>query len=260
MHSQLIPGLPIQSFGLCIAIGVLLAWRVLSWLYKKEDMGNFLFILVFAGLLGARVAHVIEFYREDGFDRNILSVFELWKGGLVFYGGLVSGAIAFMAYCRAKHLPMKDMANLVAVVIPLAHAFGRLGCFFHGCCWGKVSTSAFAVTFPAHSPVWMAHRASDYAARSLGVLPVQLFEASFLLLLFALLVFVYRRSKDYTASVYFMGYALIRFFTEFMRDDTRPEIFGLSSAQNFSVLLFVCGFAIWCITFLKDEKSSCHNR
>ena len=201
MHSQLIPGLPIQSFGLCISIGVLLAWRVLSWLYKKEDMGNFLFILVFAGLIGARMTHVIEFYHEDGFDKNVLSVFQLWKGGLVFYGGLVSGAIAFLVYCFVKKLSVKAMADLIVVVIPLAHAFGRVGCFMHGCCWGKVSSSVFAVTFPAHSPVWLAHRASDIAPRSLGVLPVQLFEASFLLILFALLVFIYRRFGRYTTPI-----------------------------------------------------------
>ena len=187
MHSQLIPGLPIQSFGLCIALGVLLSWQILQRLYKKEDMSNLLFLLVFVGLIGARITHVVEYWQEDGYARNPLAVFEIWKGGLVFYGGLVAGAVAFLAWCILKGRSIVEMADTVAVVVPLAHAFGRLGCFFHGCCWGKVSDSSFAVTFPAYSPVWAAHRASDYAARSLPVLPVQLFEATLLLVLFGLL-------------------------------------------------------------------------
>ncbi len=260
MHSQLIPGLPIQSFGLCIALGVMLSWRILQCLYKKEDMSNLLFLLVFAGLIGARITHVIEYWEEDGYARNPIAVFEIWKGGLVFYGGLVAGAAAFLSWCRLKGRSIAEMADVVAVVVPLAHAFGRLGCFFHGCCWGKVSDSCLAVTFPAHSPVWAAHRASDYAARSLPVLPVQLFEAALLFVLFGALAFLYRRLGRYTASAYLIGYSLIRFFTEYLRDDIRPEMFELSSAQNFSVAMFVFGIVLLAWTHFRNEKSACHNR
>ena len=260
MHSQLIPGLPIQSFGLCIALGVLLSWQILQRLYKKEDMSNLLFLLVFAGLIGARITHVIEYWEEDGYARNPLAIFEIWKGGLVFYGGLVAGAAAFLSWCSIKGRSIAEMANTVAVVVPLAHAFGRLGCFFHGCCWGKVSSSCLAVTFPAHSPVWAAHRASDYAARSLPVLPVQLFEATLLLVLFGLLAFLYKRLGKYTAAAYLIGYSFIRFFTEYLRDDIRPEMFGLSSAQNFSLVMFAFGIVLLAWTYFRNEKSACHNR
>ena len=260
MHSQLIPGLPIQSFGLCIALGVLLSWRVLQWIYKKEDMSNLLFLLVFAGLIGARMTHVIEFWQEDGYGRNFLAVFEIWKGGLVFYGGLVAGAVAFFAWCKFNRRSIAEVFDAVAVVVPLAHAFGRVGCFLHGCCWGKVSDSSLAVTFPAYSPAWMAHRLSDYASRSLPVLPVQLFEATLLLFLFGALLFLYRRLGRYTAAAYLIGYSFIRFFTEYLRDDVRPEIFGLSSAQNFSMVMFAFGAILLTWSYFGNEKSACHNR
>lgn len=260
MHSQLIPGLPFQSFGLCVALGIFLAWMVVEKLYKRPEMSNLVFILIVSGLVGARITHVIEYWHADGFDKNFLAAFEIWNGGLVFYGGLIAGALAFAAWCWVKRPDILRLTDILCVGIPLGHAFGRIGCFCHGCCWGKVSGSPLAVTFPALSPVWGAHRASDTAARSLPVLPTQLFEAAALFVLFAVLIFIYKKYKAYTAGVYMMGYAVIRFFIEFLREDPRPEAFGLSSAQNVSLVLFAVGIAFFIWSYLRNAKSSSDNR
>ena len=260
MHSQLIPGLPIQSFGLCIAIGVMLAWMVIEKLYKRPEASNLVFVLLISGLIGARLTHVIQFWTEDGFDKNLMSAFEIWNGGLVFYGGLIAGALAFTIWCVIKKPDVLNLADVLCVGIPLAHAFGRLGCFFHGCCWGKVSDSALAVTFPANSPVWFVHRSSDYALRSIPVLPTQLFEATALLILFGVLLLIYRKFKGYTAAIYMMGYSIIRFFMEFLRDDPRPEMYGLSSAQNVSIILFILGIAFFIWSYVRNAKSTSNNR
>lgn len=260
MHSTLIPGLPVQTFGLCVAIGVYLAWIVAERLSLRKDIGSLICILALAGIAGARAAHVVEYWREEAFAAKPLSVFAVWNGGLVFYGGLVAAGIAFCVWCRAKKLNLPEMADLVAVTIPLAHACGRVGCFFHGCCWGKVTTSAFGVTFPAGSPPYFAHHASRTAARSLPLVPVQLIESAALLCLFALLLWVYRRKKAWTAALYTTGYAVIRFFTEFLRDDTRPEFSGFSSAQLFSIVLAAAGAALFVISLKANEKRHDNNR
>lgn len=260
MHSQLISGFPIQTFGLCVATGILLAWLVVEKLYRSSELSNLVFALIVTGLVGARLTHVVQYWHDDGFDRNIMSAFQIWNGGLVFYGGLIGGALAFAVWCFIRRPDVLRLADVLCVGIPLGHAFGRIGCFFHGCCWGKVSDSALAVTFPANSPVWGAHRAGDFAARSLPVLPTQLFEAAALLVLFAVLLLVYRKFRGYTAGVYMIGYSVIRFFMEFLRDDPRPEMCGLSSAQNVSILIFVLGigFSVW--SYLRNAKSASDNR
>lgn len=260
MHSQLISGFPIQTFGLCVATGIFLAWMVVERLYKRPELSNLVFVLIISGLIGARITHVVQYWHEDGFDRNFAAAFQIWNGGLVFYGGLIAGAIAFAVWCFLKRPNILHLANVLCVGIPLGHAFGRIGCFFHGCCWGKVSDSALAVTFPSRSPVWGAHRASDFASRSLPVLPTQLFEAAALLILFAVLFFVYKKFKNYTAGLYMIGYSVIRFFMEFLRDDPRPELYGLSSAQNVSICLFVLGIVVSVWSYLKNAESSFNNR
>ena len=111
MHSTLIPGLPVQTFGLCVAIGVYLAWIVAERLSLRKDIGSLICILALAGIAGARAAHVVEYWREEAFAANPLSVFAVWNGGLVFYGGLVAAGIAFCVWCRAKKLNLLDKSQ-----------------------------------------------------------------------------------------------------------------------------------------------------
>ena len=261
MHSQLIPGLPFQTYGLCVAAGALAGAWIIERLSGRKEAGALVAWLVLAGIAGARIAHVVEYWHADGFDRDFASVFAIWKGGLVFYGGLAGSIVAFLAWCAAKRENPLAWADLLCVAIPLGHAFGRIGCFFHGCCWGKVSQSALAVTFPAGSPAWHARHASSIAARSLPVLPVQLFEAAALATLFALLLLLYRRFKAFTAAAYFASYGVIRFLLEFLRDDERPSAFGLSSAQLFSIALAAAGAAIFAISLCRRHaEHTCNNR
>ncbi len=259
MHSQLIPGLPIQTFGLCVATGMMLAWRVVERLSGRKDISNLILSLLVAGVVGSRVAHVVEYWRADGFDRDFMSVFALWNGGLVFYGGLFAGVLVFAAWCAARRERPLALADLLAVGVPLGHAFGRIGCFFHGCCWGRLSDSALALSFPAGSPAYYAHHLPG-AARSLPVLPTQLFESAALFALFALLYFLYRRLKGFTAAAYLTGYGVIRFFMEFLRDDERPSLWGLSSAQLFSVAMVAAGLAFFVWSWRSHVKPACDNR
>lgn len=244
MHSQLVSGLPIQTFGLCVAIGMYASLVALEKLTRRKDASNLVFVLALAGIAGARAAHVVEYWGPERFSENPWDVFAIWNGGLVFYGGLAAGIVAFLVWCRAVRSPVLTTADALAAVLPLGHAFGRLGCFFHGCCWGRVSDSPLAVTFPAGSPAYWAHPAFPGAPRSLPLLPTQLFEAAALLALFAVLALVFRRFKGWTAPLYCAGYGTMRFFIEFLRDDIRPHALGLSSAQLFSLGLVAAGIAL----------------
>lgn len=264
MHPQLIPGFPIQTFGFCIALGLLLCWTLIERLSGRKDYGSLILSLVLCGIIGARVAHVVEYWHADGFDRNFFRAFEIWKGGLVFYGGLIGGVIAFFAWCAKRRTDVLGLADLLCVAIPLGHAFGRLGCFCFGCCWGKVSDSALAMRFPASSPAWCSQVGNGlihpHAHTSLPVLPTQLFEAAALFALFAVLYFLYKRTRAWTAATYFCGYGILRFFIEFLRDDERPSLWGLSSAQLFSLVLIAVGIGFFIWSFKRHGQRSSDHR
>ena len=229
MHPDLIPGLPVKTYGFCMALGFLAAWQVLSWLCRRtgraaEPLSNLLMLMMFSGIVGARLEYVREFWGRE-FAANPLSIFKVWQGGLVFYGGLILAIAVFFVWCRARRESVAPVADLFVTVIPLAHAFGRVGCFFYGCCYGRVSAHAFAVAFPRRSPAWVAQVEGglipETAQSSLAVLPTQLFEAAAVLGLFAALLFIFLRNwktrPGFTTGCYLVGYACIRFGIESAR-------------------------------------------
>lgn len=269
MHPDLIAGLPIKTYGFCMALGFLVAWQVLGWLCRRtgratEPLSNLLMMMMVSGIVGARLEYVREFWGRE-FAADPLSAFKVWQGGLVFYGGLILAIAVFVVWCMVKRERLLDMADLFVTVIPLAHAFGRIGCFFYGCCYGRVSHSACAVAFPRHSPAWGAQLGSGLippdAPASLPVLPTQLFEAASVFVLFLALLFIFLRNwkgrPGFTTGCYLVGYAVIRFGIEFLRDDMRQQIGPLSIGQTVSIGLFVLGIVFICVSLLRSRAENC---
>ena len=269
MHPDLIAGLPIKTYGFCMALGFLAAWQVLSWLCRRtgrppDPLSNLLMLMLFSGIIGARLEYVREFWGRE-FASDPLSIFKVWQGGLVFYGGLILAIAVFFVWCRVRRERMAPVADLFVTVIPLAHAFGRVGCFFFGCCYGRESACAFAVAFPRHSPAWNAQveagRILQSAQSSLPVLPTQLFEAAAVLCLFAVLLFVFlrnwQRRPGFTTGCYLAGYACIRFSIEFLRDDMRQRFGEVSIGQVVSVGLFGLGITFMFVSLLRSRAENC---
>lgn len=248
MHPDLINlgFLHLKTYGFFMALGFLLSWFVIERLSGRKDLSNLLLGLMLAGVAGSRLAYVIENWQAE-FAAQPFSILYVWEGGLVFYGGLILAIITFFVWCRAKHEKAFELANLFAAVIPLGHAFGRIGCFFFGCCYGRHSTSALAVVFPSHSPAWYTQVREGLlppnAVCSLPVLPTQLFEATALFFLFVVVLFVYRRARQLTAGVYLILYGVLRFSLEFLRDDPRAHLGALSIGQAISIGMLILGTA-----------------
>ena len=269
MHPDLIAGLPIKTYGFCMALGFLAAWQVLSWLCRRtgrqsEPLSNLLMLMLFSGIIGARLEYVREFWSRE-FASDPLSAFKVWQGGLVFYGGLILAIAVFLVWCRVRRERVAPVADLFVTVIPLAHAFGRVGCFFFGCCYGRESACACAVAFPRHSPAWNAQvgagKILQTAQSSLPVLPTQLFEAAAVLCLFAVLLFVFlrnwRRRPGFTTGCYLAGYACIRFSIEFLRDDMRQRFGEVSIGQVVSIGLFALGITFILVSVLRSRAENC---
>lgn len=167
--------------------------------------------------------------------------------GATVTAGLAGGlaAIALFAWKDPLRMMGWRVLDAMALSFPFAHAVGRIGCLFNGCCYGGVCAHDFplGVTYPAE---WIA-RAADPQLAFGPRYPVPLFEAAALLVLGAALVFVYRRAaaRGAVAGLYMLGYALIRFCLEFLRADAiRGAWGGLSTGQWFSIGLAACGVAV----------------
>ena len=271
MHPDLISlgFLHLKTYGAFMALGFLAAWQVVAWLCRRmgrdpEPCTNLIMWMMVSGVVGSRIAYVIEHWSQEFAGHPELLV-RIDQGGLMFYGGFILALAVFVVWCRVKREPIVPMADLFAVVIPLGHAFGRVGCFFYGCCYGRVSAHAFAVAYPRRSPAWVAQveggLVPETAQSSLAVLPTQLFEAGAVLCLFAVLLFIFLRNwktrPGLTTGCYLVGYACIRFGIEFLRDDMRQQVGALSIGQTISIGLFLLGFVFIFVSLLRSRAENC---
>ena len=238
--------LHLRTYGACMAAGFLLCWALAERISGRRDLGNFFLALMVAGVAGSRIAYVIEHWKSE-FASRPLDVFRIDQGGLMFYGGLILSVVVFFAWCYAEKERPLALADLLCALVPLGHACGRIGCFFYGCCYGRLSDSPLAVTFPVHSPAWYEQVAAglkpNTAARSLAVLPTQLFEAAALLVLFAALLCIYLRWRRHTAGLYLVGYGVLRFGMEYLRGDPRAAVGPFSISQAISIATVALGAA-----------------
>jgi len=152
MHPELIPGWPLHSYGLMLVVAFYSAYFLSRWTARKENidpnrMLDILLIGAVLGIVGARAMYVIQ-YKDQ--IRGFIDLIAIWNGGLVFYGGLVTATIGLAIYIRRHKLPFWKLADAAAPAIMLGLAFGRIGCFLNGCCWGAVCDEKFplAVRFP----------------------------------------------------------------------------------------------------------------
>ncbi len=237
----------LKTYGACMAIGFILCWTLIERLSGRKDLSSLLMSLMISGIVGSRIAYVIEHWQTE-FAAHPASVIRVDQGGLMFYGGLILAILVFIAWCIFKKENPLKLADLLATVVPLGHACGRIGCFFYGCCYGKLSTSPLAIAFPRHSPAWyeqfQAGQISAAASAALPVLPTQLFEAAALLLLFTLLMVLRKRLVARPGSVvgaYLVGYAILRFAMEYLRGDPRAAVGPFSISQTISIFMILLG-------------------
>ena len=236
--------LTVTWYGILVAAGFLMALLAASrrapagGLTQESilDLGPWLIV---GAILGARVLYVITFWRDQFADQPFTEWLMVWRGGLVFYGGLIGATLGAILFALVKKIPMWKMGDVVAPSIPLGYAFGRIGCLMNGCCYGKESHLPWAIQLP------------QSAVYPQGIHPTQVYDALWGLLLFWVLARLYRR-KSFDGQIFvtfLLGYSVLRFLSEFLRGDYPPDqlYFGghVTSAQIVSVGIFVVSTVIW---------------
>lgn len=237
----------LNSYGLMAAVGYLTA----VWLAYRQSvrtgmdadaMLDLCFWVLVSSLVGSRVMYVLA--NLDLFAKDWKAVFWVWEGGLVYYGGLAAALVAGAVVVRLKGLKFLRAADVLAPVIALGHAFGRVGCFAVGCCWGKICGCGWGARFGPESVAFQdmvrLGRLDPTAAEVTPALhPVQLYEASGELAIFAALLYVARRKlfDGYVFLVYVMFYSALRFLTEVLRADPTRRYVARLATPGFNQLL-----------------------
>lgn len=154
-------GLPIRGFGVMVTLGVLSGVGLSAYAARRQGLDpehvySLAFWMVAAGGIGARLFYVVQYwheYQRDTWQATLGEVLNFTKGGLVVYGALAGALLAGGCYLRSRRLPLAAVGDLIAPGMLVGLAFGRIGCFLHGCCFGGLcAATSLGVTFPYPSP------------------------------------------------------------------------------------------------------------
>lgn len=213
--------------GVIAASTILFVYLAKNGVEKKTflDLSIVIIVTVIVGIVFAILVENIY----EAIKASIYGVSPHWTWAMTFYGGLVPGIAAFILMYRFYYLRnnppiFKKILVIAPACVAIGHAFGRIGCFLSGCCYGITTGTSLDVNFPDIGP----H------------LPTQLIEMAFLFILGALLlVFAFKHYTNYTAVIYLFAYSIFRFVLEFFRGDERGQLVGLSPSQYWCIVLFI---------------------
>lgn len=246
-----IGSLTIYWYGVMAAAGFLLATFVLRFTRAHADMSdddstNIMMIAMFAGLIGARIFYVVQFFHQ--FRGNLWKIICVDQGGLVFYGGFLFAIACLIIYAKIRKIDVVRMFDAITPAMALGHACGRIGCFLHGCCFGKPG-DFLCVRYPSNSAA--VHKYADAALH-----PVQLYEAGANFLAFWLFLHLARKGRRGTAMAgYLIYYGVLRFLTELLRGDN-PHIWGLFTPAQLIGLVLIPTGAVLLFVFRKNAEQN----
>lgn len=255
MHPILfkIGNITLHSYGLFVALGFLTA----LWISRREalrvgenpnhimDLG---FYMVVAAVIGSRIFFLAV--NPDVITESPWAIFKIWEGGLVFYGGFIAAFLTAIVYVRRIQVPFFRIADIFSPGLAIGHALGRIGCFFAGCCYGKVCDLPWSVVFT--DPLSMAP--TDVHRH-----PAQLYAVAGNLLIFGTLWFLRKRTR-YTGQLfwlYALFYGLVRAFLELFREDPRGFLFGDVSVSQGIGLVLAATAAVMLFRWRKRNRTAC---
>lgn len=239
-----ISGISIYSWGFFVSFGILIALLIARKLYAKkfeEILNSFLITFIFS-VIGARIFYVL--LNIEYFYKKPIEIMDFSGGGLSFFGALMFGLLSFIIYFKIRNIDFKEYLDIYAVFIPLVQAFGRIGCFLNGCCYGSKTRLFFGIKYLSQ----IRH-------------PVQIYESILNFIGFLLMYNLRNKNKIKTKNItielfsgslfliYLITYSTIRFFVEFFREEKRI-LLELTQTQYLCLLIIIISLII----FVKHQK------
>jgi phosphatidylglycerol:prolipoprotein diacylglycerol transferase len=251
----------IFGYGFMLCVALLASMSLAAWLARRSkldpntiyDLALWLFV---GGIVGARLFYVIQYWGTPQIQ-GLGDIFKIWQGGIVLYGSIMGGAAAFLVYRWRHPFPFRPMIDVVAPALAIGIAFGRLGCFLNGCCYGDLCHLPWGVSFPGPhgiqvgSAPWADQVRSGLIPRSapwsLPVHPTQLYSTIDGLILCGLLLayFPLRRRDGEVMALLMVTYPINRYLIEWLRGDEGVFFAGMTISQTISTVIFVGGVAFW---------------
>ncbi|PIR55618.1 prolipoprotein diacylglyceryl transferase [Candidatus Peregrinibacteria bacterium CG10_big_fil_rev_8_21_14_0_10_36_19] len=241
--------LELRWYGVLFASGLIVAYLINMWAFKKkglklENLDSLATYLFFGVVIGARLGEVL-FYEPGYYFDNPAEIVKVWKGGLASHGATVGLFLTYLLWCKVKNFKFGKHIDAVALGIPVAAAFVRIGNFFNSEIVGKATGGDYGVIFNGES-----------FARH----PAQLYEGFWSLAVFAILLFVFKKwyKKMPEMSLMFLYIFLYfggRFLIEFVKDvNTLPDSFVINNGQLLSLFPIVAALVYFAWYFPKQLK------
>lgn len=229
----------IHGYGLMCAIGLLSGYLIAEKRAKKKGFNtdlllNLFFACMIGCLVGGKTLYCIVEYKE--FLSNPAMIFDL-ENGFVIYGGLIGGFIGGWYYCKKMFIDFLEYFEMLIPSLPWAHGIGRIGCFMAGCCHGRPTDAWYGI----------AYINSTIAPNGIKLIPTQLISC-FLLLCLSMILFYLASKKPKPGiliSVYMILYSIGRFMIEFLRSDSRGNVFFLSTSQFIAIFTLLFGIYLY---------------
>lgn len=250
----------IHWYGFFIVLAIIISFFLVKWLTKnlkikdkERHLWNLAFWLIFFGLIGARVYHVLSEFKY--YRSNPVDIFKIWQGGFGLYGAVIFTIIFIFFYSKKHKLPLWYGLDIFSLIILLGEAFIRWGNYFNQEIFGCPTDLPWGI------PIDWENRPIQYLNFEYFH-PVFLYQFIWNILIFSILLSLFIKFSKKNEplkynglifSLYLIFYNLGRFFIEFLRIDTPKIFFGLHLNQIFAILFFISGLLFIC---LKDKLKS----
>jgi phosphatidylglycerol:prolipoprotein diacylglycerol transferase len=244
--------LTLHTYGLFVALAFILALSMMRREFDREGIpvhlvDSLALVLMVSGIFGARIFYFLlnEF---DALKADPFMFFRIWEGGLVFYGGFLTAVLAAFIFSKKNEIAMLTLTDALAAPLLLGQAIGRIGCFFAGCCYGKMTECFLGVTFT---------HPESLALKFVKIHPTQLYSSLGDFVLFGIALFIGKKSpqKGILTAFYLLGYGVFRFFIEFLRGDDRGHFYrGFSPSQWIGFLMITAGISL--AVYVKRNQES----
>ena len=223
--------LDIRIYGIMIALGVIVAVLFIGWRMQQRGMNSEIavslaWVVVPAGLIGARIYHVITDWRRFSDEDRWGDVVRIWEGGLGIPGAIIGGVLAGAVLCRMRGWSLAEMLDIAAPALLAAQAIGRLGNWFNQELFGRPTDLPWGLEID----LAIRQQIRPEYINEETFHPTFLYEALWMLALMGLLLWLdklHRLPVGHLFALYVLGYASGRIWIEFLRVDPASELAGV---------------------------------